>query len=672
MLPDDDTWPAEQERRYYTSANHKVGGSGLGNSRVINPPPGVTDFCDTPRGFGMDGTANSGAGVWYHEMLDKQMDVIHIRPGVARFNSFTRFWLNAINTDMMESVSYGWFRKLSAAAGEFIGFIFTAPFWIIGKTFQFARSLVLGDNANRYSYYYLAPAALLFWKTVDNTFNDFALRSGALGEVRFDGEFDDGGSSAGGTVSDEELDEFLQSMPGVITRGSVTQQPRIDTLTIAHRYTLMSQARDDYLKGKATEILGQQFTSDDELNAAMELWRNTVKEAPAGGSDASVLSKSAVSDTIGRDFLAMNSAMVDGYDEYTASNLSKVLASSENPHRIELDDDGNPTAAQAASAEASNPGEAEELWPEYGEPTFLDKARNIARGGYDFFSLAVDEIKSTTISISNTAGPSAVEQMINGAVGTARGAWFNASGGNVGDGMVANTIETAVGGIKSFLGGFSSSLLGGVPSAVMGGKAYVDIPDTYQESSMEFNQMSYSVTSRATSGHPIAKLKMFFCYIVMLCATSPISVGPRGYATPFLVEVHHQGKCHTNLGLISRLEGNFGDLDGWDFNKVPNNITFSFDVINLNKGFHVPLDTEASMTYQDNNEFVSHLATISGTSLTDFDQSFSFNTKMRLMRTGFKLDRFFSASGLAASMGQGTRDILGGPLAAAGFYLDRK
>lgn len=671
MLPNDDSWPVEQERRYFTTANHKVGGSGLGNSRVINPPPGVTGFCDTPRGFGMDGTANTGSGVWYHEHADQTMDVIHIRPGVARFNSFTKFWLNAVNTEVMDSANYGWFRKLSAAAGEFIGFVFTAPFWIVGKVFQFARSLVFGDNANRYSYYYLAPAAVLFWKMVDNVVNDFALRCGLLGEVRFDGEFDDGSAANEGTVPDEEMAAFLQSMPGVITRGSITQQPRIDTLTIAHRFTLMNQARDSYLKNKATEILGKQFTSDDELNAAMGLWRETVKNAPAGGDDPSVLDESAVTDTIGRNLLAMNSAMVDGYDQYTAANLSKVLIDSDNPHRIEFNEDGNPTATTAAEAYPEQEN-TDELWPEYGEPSFLEKARNIARGGYDFFSIAVDHIESTSMSISNSVGPSGVENMINGTVAAARGAWFNASGGNVGDGVVFNTIETAVGSAKTFLNSFSSSLVGGVPSALLGGKAKIDIPDTYQDSSMEVNQNTYSFTSRATSGHPLAKLKMVFPHLVLMCAAAPISVGPRSSASPFLVEVHHQGKCHTNLGMITSLEGEFGELDGWDINSIPNQITVNFTVTNLSKNFHIPLDVEASMTYLDDSEFVSHLAMLSGTSLTDFDRSFSFNTKMRLMRAGFKLDRFFSSSGWAASMGQGTRDMFGGVLAMASEYIDRR
>lgn len=671
-LSSSDGWELAAGQRYFTTANNAVGGSGLGNSRVINPPPGVSDYTDTPRGWGMNGEKDTGAGVWWKEMLEEQMDVIHIRPGRAKMNSFTKFWLNAIDADVVEDMTYGWINKLASAAGGFIAFVFTAPFWIVGKVFQFARSLIYGDNANRYSYYYLAPAALLFWKTVDNVVNDFALRCGLLGDVRFDGEYDDGATGGEQTVSDAQLKEFIANMPGVITRGSVTQQPRIDTLTIAHRHTLMTQARDTYLKKKSVEILGKNFTTDDELDAALEAWAGIANNTPPAGNDDSVLRKSAVTDTIGRDILAQNAIMSNNYDKYTAGNLSRVLISSEDPYKVELDDDGNPTAvANQAVNQAISNGQ-DNIWPEYGEPTFLEKARNVARGGYDFFSIAVDEIESSSISITNRVGPSAIESAINGTIAASRGAWFSANGGNIGDGFVASTIEGALSTGKAFLNSLANGLVGGVPTAILGGQAYLDIPDTYQDSDFELNQNTYTFTSVATSSHPLSKLKMVFPHLVMMCATSPISAGPRGYVSPFLIELHHQGKCHTNLGMITSLEGEFGDMDGWDINTIPNKIVSTFRVANLSKKFHVPIDTDASYTYTDNSEFTSHMAMLAGTSLTDYDRSFSYNLKLRLMRSGMKLDRFFSASGLAATLGQGTRNVLGGPLAVFGEYINRK
>jgi hypothetical protein len=670
MLPDSKTWSYEEERRYFTTADYKVGGSGLGNSRVINPPPGITDYCDTPRGWGIDGKLGTGSGVYYHEMLDQTMDVVHIRPGLPRFNSFTKFWTNAVNSEVLDDLSYGWFAKLARATGSFIAFVFTAPLWLPGKIFQFASSLIFGDNANRYSYYYLEPASLLFWRMVDNAMNDVALRIGVLGDARYSGSYDDGSVPEGDNVRDEDMQKFLANMPGVFTNGSVTGQPRVDGLTIAHRYTLITQARDTYLKDKAVSILGKTFTTDEEVTAALQTWRKTIKETPPGGGDASVLAKSAVVNKIGKDMLDMNQIMSSGYEEFTASNISSVLIESSDPHKTELDDDGAVTT-KAVQIDKTGFG-SENLWPEHGTPTFLEKLRNVARGGYDFVSIAVDEVSETTVSISNSVGSSGIEDRINGAVSASRGAWFAVNGGNMGDGAISSAVETVVGAGKSLLNGLASGLAGGVPQALLGGKAFLDIPDTYQSSETSYNNTSYTLTSCATSCHPISKLKMLFPYIVLLCLAAPISAGPRSMAAPMLVELHHQGKAHVNLGMITALEGKFGELDGWDINSLANKIEISFTVTNLSKNFHVPLDTDASMTYLDSGEFANHMAAITGQSLTDYDKSFSFNTKMRFSRAGFKLDRFFSSSGWAASIGVGARNIIGGPLCILGEYIDRK
>lgn len=670
MLPAGSNWDYEEERRYYTTADYKVGGSGLGNSRVINPPPGVSDFCDTPRGWGISGKMDDGDGVYRHEMIDQTMDVIHLRPGLPRFNSFTKFWTNAIDSDLLDDISYGWLAKISKKAGELIAFVFTAPFWVVGKVFQFASSLIFGDNSNRYSYYYLEPASLIFWKMVDNAMNDVAIRLGVLGSARYNGEYEDGSVAGMKDIPDKDMEEFVANMPGVFAMGSVTSLARIDSLTLAHRFTLMGQARDAYLKNKSVEILGKSFSTDEEVNKAIGLWRATIKATPPHGDKPQVLKKNAVVSSIGQDLLAMNQIMADGYDTYTANNISSVLINSANPHITEHDDDGNPSA-QAAQVEASGFG-SENLWPEKGEPSFLEKLRNVARGGYDFVSIAVDEVTETVVSVSNSTGSSGVEDKINGAVKASRGAWFAASDGNLGDGAMAGVVEGVLGAGKALLSGMTSGLAGGVPQALLGGKAFVDIPDTYQSSETTFGNTSYTLTSYASSCHPVAKLKMLFPYIVLLCLTAPISAGPRGMAAPMLVELHHQGKAHVQLGMVTSLEGKFGEMDGWDINSIANKIEISFAVTNLSKNFHVTLDPDASMTYLDSGEFSNHMAAITGQSLTDYDKSFSFNTKMRFLRAGFKIDRFFSASGWAASMGVGTRNILGGPLSLIGEYIDRK
>ena len=632
MVGPTDGWcKADEEMRYQTSADLAIGGSGLGNSRVINPPIGISEYCDIPRGYGMTGKQGTGTGVAYNELIDANLDVLTIRPGVPRFNALSVFWKNAFNTEAMAATEYGWFTKTLRLFGNVIGFLASSMLKLVALPYKLIRSFILGDNKNRFAYYYLSPAPLLFWSGLDTMVNDVAIKLGITGDVRFSEEPDDG-SRTGKSLSVDEMHGMLEYMPGVLNEIFIGNNVRIDTMSISFRYDVMHRAREAILKRRSREILGKKFTNPGMYGGAVREWREVVyNTTPITAVEAEK--------TIGgiRD------------------KLKQMGQAQDNRH-----DEVFGTKAKSAG-----------LGADFEDKNFIDDFSAISAGGADFFNIAVDKVSDGTSSISTGTGASAIESSFNSVVSNARSTWFNVAGGNVDDGMIGDITNAAVTGAGAFTSGVLGSFLGGAPTAAVGGKAFLDIPNVPQETTTTFNNTSYTISSRSSSGHPMAKLKMLFPYLALLRLASPMSAGPRAFSSPFLVEAHHRGRSYVGLGVISDLSCNWGGSAGWDFNAIPNALKMSFTITNLSKNFHIPLDPSYTNMYEDQSEFSAHMSVMTGESLTDIDKSFSYNLRTSWARKLNNIDRFFSVSQWAMWSGVGTRNIIGGPMSLFGHYVER-
>lgn len=661
--------------RYQTTADRSLGGSGIGNSRVLNPPPGINRFADTPRGYGANGHGE-GNGAYHHEMLEKPMDIIHIRPGVPRWNPAASFWTNSFNSDTIEAIEYGWIRKAANFAGEVLGFVVTFPLKVVGGIFKGLRSLVLGPNANKYSFYYLSPAPFLFWKSLDDMMNTLAVKLGFTGSARYS----DTKISAEGTLPHEHngsMTQILSLMPGVFSELDMTGGYRMDTITLAHRYNMMENMRADYLKAKSKELFGQTFTSDKEYYDAMADWEAAQLQGPGTFSngkspeqllaDARGVLKSLNSMQASSDRYAaiMGSTEWTGEAQMRKSNLSQTIlddgtvVTKTNPDQG-LVDTTPPTSGVEYGGDGGKGGTL---------TGFQDKYKSVAMGGLDFFSLAVDKIESGTITVNNQVGASNIESMFNGTVSAARGAWFSASNGNISDGIIGGAVEGAIGTATSFVNGMIGEVTGGIQSALFGGKAHIDIPDVYQQSSTSLPTMTYEFTSQAISAHPISKLKMFFPVMAVLRCASPISAGPRSFMSPFLVAITHKGRTVSSLSMITDFSLDYGGEAGWDVNDIPCELKCKFTATNLDKNFHVPLSNEFTDIYNDDGSYEAMMNILAGVSPTDLDRSWAYNIKTNWARAVSKADRFFSSSHMAVALGAGTRSVFEGPISAMGGYV---
>lgn len=662
MVANEAAWDYEREKRYFTSATRKVGGSGLGDGRVLNMPIGINEFCDIPVGFGIDGGATDGGmGVHYSEGNDDNLDIIHIRPGVPRYSSLGRFYTEAVQQDAVKVNEYGWFDELVSDASGALGYLLILPFKIVASPFNVIGRLLSNDNTNRYSYYYLAPATHAYWKTLDNIVNDFALRSGLIPGAAYDGEYQDGSESRR-IVRPEDLEYFKKYLPGVYLDGKFGV-PRIDVLAISARHTLLTARREDYLARQLESV------SQGELDPDyMATWESVMRNHNPWGDDESVKSLDGIH-ALGDALSGASRAMKNNYDKIVNSNLSTIVDANNTTQEVIVNDDGTVTAqAQDNSLDFNDYG----LTPEMDDADFVSNFSAITAAGADWISLAVDQVTETNISISNSSGPSGLASMLNGMVSSMRGVNFNIAGGNIGDNIGANLVEGFVKTGGAAISGLTNQFVGGMPSAILGGKAFIDFPDVYQESQMEFNAMNYTLTSTSTSGHPLAKLRMLMPYFALLALGAPRSGGPSSYTPPFLVEVQHKGRGIIQLGMLESLNATFGTEDGWDINDIPNEVSIDFSFVNLSKGFHVPVDPNLSLTYADTGEFCLHMGVLAGVSLTDRDRSIWYNAKRSAMRLSQRLDRVTSSTYWAHLTGNVTKNLFGGPLAMTGHYTNRR
>lgn len=655
--------------RYQTTANTSIGGSGIGNSRVLNPPPGINKYADTPRGIGSGGSGD-GSGVYYHEMLEKPMDILHLRPGVPRFNPLADFWMNSFNPDAMEAIEYGWVRKAASFVGELLGFVVTAPLLVVGTVFKTLRSLVLGPNANKYNFYYLSPAPFMFWKGLDDMMNTMSIKLGLTGNVRFDGASITKQNQIP-TGQNSDMSDIMQLMPGVFRETPLAGGYRIDTISLGHRYNMMFNMRSDYLKKKSNEILGKSFTDDKSYYDAIADWEKVLQADPSAYMDGKSV-KGQI--TKARKILQELNTIQNDQSRYEAIMGSTSWNGDEINRTANLQQNISEDQTVTTDANADTQKLVDFKPPEgnleFGEATdFGNKYKSVATGGLDFFSLNVDKVESGSVSISNSVGPSGIESMFNGTVSAAKNAWFSASNGNISDGVIGGTIEAVAGTAKSFVNGLANSVTGGVQSALFGGKAFVDISDVYQGSTTSMPTMTYTFTTQATCAHPISKLKMFFPVMALLRCASPISAGPRSFMSPYLVAATQKGRNVCSMGMITDVTIDWGNEAGWDVNDIPNELKVSFTITNLDKNFHIPLNSSMTDVHNDDGQWENLTNILAGVSPTDLDRSWSYNIKTSWARSVSTADRFFSSSHLATALGAGSRSIFEGPITALGGYV---
>lgn len=170
--------------------------------------------------------------------------------------------------------------------------------------------------------------------------------------------------------------------------------------------------------------------------------------------------------------------------------------------------------------------------------------------GSQFLTLRVNGRDSASESFSNSSRQSDIANMMNSASASARNIMVNVADGNLAGIPLVGQIA---GFVSEVMSGVASSLKISGVGALMG-NAFADIPEHYDQSSAQFNQMSYTVHLRAPYGNDHSRFQNELLPLACLLALYlPRSAGPSAYGIPFHIEAYCRGRGQIRFGLPSEI-----------------------------------------------------------------------------------------------------------------------
>lgn len=609
-----------------------------------------------------------GTGRYYHELIDANAERVHFQFGVPAFNSLTTFLRSFYDPEQAAAANSGNIGRLFYTVGRVVGFV---VFWPITATLGFVRLLhrasasALKQPFSRY--YYVKPAMPLYWSSANVIANGIAVNMGLVqgaeaneNEAGWDSSRQNFSLSREGGANDfSQLDrEALASiLPSVYQSNG-----GIDIRRIASRYQVLNNAHHQVLSDIYTDAANRNLNDEDVANRIRAAVAQLRGGARSRGSD--IASTSSFEDYI-ELYRNTNVGQGIGLENdptfvSSSSDQSTVAPEGSTAAADDAVDDNAFTAARSAvqnqvsANEQENPLENPLFEHLSGYDQFL-KAE--LAGGSSFISYIVNYEQTTSESFTNGTRSSAVADKMNERSAQSRSALFDLSGGNIGAGMVANTIEGIVGGIGSLISGALDTVgLSGL--GALGGSAYVDIPDFWENAQASLPTSTYTIELRAPYGHPVSILQNIVIPLsTLLAGALPRSTGRNSYTSPYILKMWHKGRSQSQLNIITEMTINRGVGNvGWTKDGLARAVDVTFTVQNLSKMIHAPITNElgfgdlfGTTMFDEENNFTDYLAILGGLGVVE---QYYNNPRWRLRRARSALRRsqFFSRENLTTRL----------------------
>lgn len=606
------------ENRTFSTVQAAFTDTTPGGSFAINAPPQFTRHADI-KSKGIF-TGSKGQGRYYHEAIEKNSRLVHLRFGVPQFNSLNTFFTGFYNSGAGQLTRTGRAPGVMFMLGRAIGFVVTTMHWL-------PLSVMLIGNMGRYfltkpssKFYYLKPTMPLYWNAVTSIVNQLAIFSGAVprsgASVQKMGEPFDFDQAA--------LNRLHELLPEIFKEGG-----GIDVYALAHRAQRLANKQ-------IKEVL-KAVEDEQDAMALRKRLQNIKLDSDNPGSLEQAL----------------------GY--YWNSAPSKAKAKPPTPSELGAASGTQTTTAAGGDTESGNLFDGDNAIEEASkEPSAWDKFWNFLGAEMDdgaaFATFRVDAGSTIGESFSSSVTESSLQQKINDMSADSRKTNFNFANGNFLSGIVGQTAGAAITAVKDLVAGVGEQL--GVSGlAALGGSAFVDIPKHYQNSTASLPSMNYSLTLISPYGNPVSLLTNIYIPLAMLLAGAlPRSTGKQSYTSPFICELYDQGRCQTRLGMIDNLQitrggGNLGFTNEGQVLQIE----VSFSVVDMSSVLHMPITQGFSINpleslFDDDNSFTDYCAVLAGLGLAD--QIYPFRKlKLRWNRKLESWDSFFSIGHFANFMG---------------------
>ena len=539
-----------------SDASLKFTDTTLGGAFAINPLPQFNEFTDIP----VENRWGSGTalGRYYSEAYDDNQRYIHMRFGVAEFNSLTSFFGNFYSYEASVLAREGrastsLFYTLGKAAG-FLVALPLQPFIMAGAVIRWALKVPSTK------YYYLKPAMALYWQAVTTIANAIMVNMGFIPPVHTGGAADI--EDPNNKVTANDLKKWSAAFPDLFSADG-----GIDVFAIATR----SQRLADRNRRRIMEIL-EEATSTEQLQKKVEAYASEKLDA------------------------GKTPRLTDYLERYLATTAGQKQAESEK-------------TAETPSTDKTKGTPVRGWWE-----GFADFGMAELHDGSEWITWRVSGSSSVSESFSNSIGTPEIADTINGMSSSGRQADFSWANGLD---ITGGAIEAVANKFKDVVGGVADQLhISGL--SVLKGRAFADIPKMWESSEFQFPRIDYKMELRSWSGDDMSRIMSLIIPVAMaLPMVMPISTGGHSFTSPLLVELYDKGRCQTRLGIVESLtiERGVGNL-GWTVDGQPLGIDISFSVSDLSSIMHMPitagftLNDPVSQIFPEDSMFNDYLAVL--------------------------------------------------------------
>jgi len=529
-------------RRVYTTADQKFTDTTLGGNFAINAFPQFTRNADIKRPGRY--TAGKGMGRFYSEVIDDNAQTIHIRLGVPKFNSLTRFFGDFYNVEASSLARTGRTPSIFYDVGRLTGTVVSLPLQPILLTAKLIR-LLLEKPASRY--YYLKPTMPLYWNAVATMVNGIAVNLGVIPRLfTSDAKTGNSGLIDPDSVNDAEEQKAAIAATHKLLPDIYRSDGGIDIYAVANRAQRLANAFRDALE---QEVVSSANATDlTNRMKRMTQWNPTVQDVGKGDL---------------REYMRLYLESNDGI--YTVKDEDKEVT--ESSMEVDVRDESFVNSMSS----------------------FFTAER---RMGSDFVTFRVDHTGPQSESFSTSTKESGIASTINSMSSKARSTRFDLADGNVDSaGLIGAVVKAATDTVNGIAEGLS---IHGI--AALAGSAFADIPKTWDASTADVGRSSFTIPLRSPYGNDLSRLQNIIVPMCMLLAMAlPLSTGKQSYTSPFILELFNKGRTQIRLGMVESLSITRGVGDvGWTndgrYLGVDVNITF----MDLSEVVHMPINASFS------------------------------------------------------------------------------
>jgi len=632
----------------------------LGGNRSINPLPQFTRHADITLPSLLTRNVSTGSpspiesmgmGRCYNEIFNQNASRIYLQFGIPVYNSLgnflTTFYDPAYGNMTNSGVIGG--SDLLYTIGKFVGFI---SIWAVVP--ELALINFLYSTGKKFvadllkiplsKFYYVKPTMFLYWSSVTTIVNALMVNM-KMAQGVLPGDLTRDENKQPEFREEKKLQEyqaemkilnkimpdiFLDTVGGINIRRVATRYQRLED---AH-YRAIRQIRDSGI---------------DELSVISRLqnyYNNPTQhwdlKNPMGEKE---YAESYIASSSGQGKYLIDNLIVD----FFTGDDGKVTTASRDGEKVSAEKSTQIGVFDAIKHDIT------QLWNGINQHLvdYYNFASAEARNGGAFVSFIVDYDPRIQTSFNNNTRESDLANTMNETSRNIRNKLHDLSDGNLGDNMLADTLEGIISTAKSFLSGVANSMgLSGL--AILGGKTFVDVPEYWDSSTTAMPTSSYNIKLRTPYGNPISVLNNIMVPLAMLIAgVAPRTTGKNSYAGPFLCKLWQRGYNQIQIGIIKDLNISIATSNiGRNLMYQPTGIDVSFSIANLSKILHVPIINELSdrdafgiTLFDEDNNFTEYMAILSGLSLAD--QYYPSNRwRLRAIKSQLNFRSFVSAENL--------------------------